>query len=230
MVWRYIYFFSISLYLSSAAAKGLDELGAENPERRQDTEDQKQGTPPQGDPQTQPKHVSPEPNRLAASLLNQRLRLSTSFGRIIAKKGDQHWKANGASDITAAFLTFAPEKFKLYATFRYTPIAVTSRKNQRFQRGMWQVFDLGTQLQYPYSEQFSFLGMLELGFIKVDSVTVDKIEPAQSSIHQAANFGLGTGFDMNFRILEKCSIGPRLYLSFGEYQFIQTSAAFSFYF
>lgn len=228
MAWRYFCLFAIFSYSNIGYAKGLDELSEANPENQEQIE--KQSNLPTSSDNTQTGTATIQ-RESSTSYWDDKFNLSTSFGRAFTIKNNDNWKPSGVTDITLSLKLFQlPDNLNLHGTIRYSPIAITGETNSRMYRGIWEIYNIGGQINAPYKDHINLLSSLELGFVQGTIRPVDGLEPKHKILQRGTNLTFGAGVDFFSTASKKVSVGPRVYMSLGKYRLIQTSAAFSFFF
>ena len=197
--------------------KGLDEISEQNPSNQPPPT-------PIADPPV------PQPTTVLSQNLSGTAFIATSVGFVGVSKSTGTWKSGGgATDIYAGYQAhLLNDKFPIFATYRYTPIAVSGREKNHEYRGVWENHALGALGKYPLTPEIDGLGGAELGLIIVHLQPTDSLEEKKEAEKNGISFTILGGLE--YKMLEnRLSVGPKLHLGFGSTSVYQFALSASFY-
>ena len=233
------------LLSAPAFAKGLNEIKAQadtEPAKPADSTPEAApaegaAKPPEGEtkpPEGETKPPEGEPvssERSALSLkLEDRLFLATSMNYATVSGGTGAWSSFGNGDLTAGWRVKdgLPRNGRLFATARFAPFDVVVAADQHSYRGVVEGWYFGALGLFAMSDKMSVSGGGELGYMVVHMDSADHL-PIDNSIEKAGvSINLSGGVD--WKMMDKFLIGPKLGLGFGAFKTLQVGAKATFFF
>jgi hypothetical protein len=116
----------------------------------------------------------------------------------------------------------------LWGSFRYAPIAVAGDVDGVAYRGVWETFNLGALGKFNLGQGLTAVGSFELGWVLVYLRQLNEVENTKN--HETNGFMASLGGGIDWDIVPKFALGPRLYAGFGSATAIQLGAAGTFSF
>ncbi len=203
----------------------------------QDKAKKKPETAPKTDAVEEAKTAEPMPEVPPRSAISEALSdhfsLGTSIGFVSVKKKGDDWRANGAADITATYVTSMHlGSSAITFTGRYLPMEVSPMAENEGEKqeysGTLQVFAVGVGMRIPIGTKGEFQPTAELAFMK------PKLEPLLTSTNVSTPDQSGTGVILgalvHWKLREGFYLGPQLHVSGGTFTTTQLSANASFVF
>jgi len=219
----------LALALSSTGmAKGLDQLQAE-PNKPADstlTAPTSTTTPPSdtvpGANSLQPAVQTQAPGPVASATGEvERMYLASSFSLISlsADKGD--WVSGATADLEAGyrFMTLM-QKFDLFGTFRYRPVEITVKADQREYRGIVESYLFGAKGRMALNSKLAINASAELGASQTHLNSIDTLPNVDQSLEKSG-VDLSLGGGVSYLVLDKLAVGTRLALGTGAFKTIQ---------
>ncbi len=219
----------LALVLSSnGMAKGLDQLQAE-PDKPADktlTTPTSTTTPTSdtvpGANTLQPAVQTQAPGPVAPATGDvERMYLASSFSLInlSADKGD--WASGAMADLEAGyrFMTLM-QKFDLFGTFRYRPVEITVKADQREYRGIVESYLFGAKGRMAINSKLAINASAELGASQTHLNSIDTLPNVDQSLEKSG-VDLSLGGGVSYLVLDKLAVGTRVALGTGAFKTIQ---------
>jgi len=218
-------------------AKGLDTLAEENPSTDSEESDetpeenakapQKAASAEKATPDANATKTAPQEG--LSKELADKLHVGTSWGLVKASKSEGNWKSSGMSDLTIAYkLPVEISGMSLWGSFRYAPMAIAGDVDSVAYRGVWEAYNLGAIGKLSLGNGLSAVGSFELGWVLVYLRQLNEVENTKN--HESNGFMASLGGGVDWDIVPKFALGPRLYAGFGSATAIQFGAAGTFSF
>lgn len=229
----------------SLLAKGLDDL---QPNERPEPGDIKSNPTPTGAQKAPSTNASTatgsvkaasdgekqaaEPPGAVSKALSERLHFSASYGWVRIPKAEVGtFSAQGIADfmILWNFLKGSGRNYKILGTLRYAPIHSENEIEGQSYKSIIEGYHIGSQYRYRFMHKdLDLIASAEVGYLLVYQESRDKYPVQDDSEKNELAYTVGTGFE--WVLIEKVSIGPRLYASFGNIQVVQFAGSATFTF
>lgn len=162
-----------------------------------------------------------------------KLAVATSFGLSDVRNGSENWRGSGMSDIFFTYdLGISLFGGGLFGTFRYAPMDVAP---QVFQDGQDQAYTgviehylAGAEYRMLLGEEFWAVGDAELGLVFTH--LNDQVGLPDEKQPEDTGFLLNVGGGLDWQLLKKFRLGPRLRVGLGSFTTIQLSGHATFAF
>lgn len=210
---------------TASFAKGLDKLtpNVANPEKANSNNSQKK----EGKNDSLKKAQKIEPSAASKSL-SDRLYIATSINYVSVSVDKGDWSSRGATDLGIGYMFHRGENLKLFGTFRYVPIDTVVEYEKQSYRGIIETYHIGVLAGYEFKKSISFLGSLEIGHNSININSIDFL-PEDDDL-ESGTFSTTIGAGAEFKLGDKFTLGPRVYIGFGDVQTVQAGATGSFIF
>lgn len=169
-----------------------------------------------------------KPSELSLKLKDH-LTVSTSFGRISAKKAGLDWNARGMNDLTAAYKL--DTGFPLWTSFRYAPFDVAPEIGDAGAKvayvGAVDGYHLGALTMFPAGSCRIFISA-ELGYLRVH--LTDEVGVINADNPPTTGTVFTVGGEARWHISPQFSLGPGIKAGSGTFSMLQLfgNATFAF--
>ena len=169
-----------------------------------------------------------QPSSLSLKLSEKMyLAMGLGFASIKGPKGE--WSTLGNADALIAYQVteFQENLWQLFLSYRFAPYDVVVRKDHENYRGNIDTHNFGGEIRRKMASLELHFGT-ELSAQIVHLKQTDQFKPKENL--EKNGFALSLGGGVDWRILEKVLIGPRLHLGIGTYTVAQLLCNFGFVF
>lgn len=164
--------------------------------------------------------------------LSQRMMVTTSFGFVSVFQKSNNWRANGASDLSASFISTTPlwAQNKPYLLLRYLPMEVSpvygSGTGTQEYLGVLNTFTLGVGLAIKVAKGVKVLPTIELASHK--AYLKEQLFSHASDTPTTSGMSMIFGAELRARIIKNFFVGPRINLGVGTFKTTQISVNVAF--
>jgi hypothetical protein len=218
----------------SVSAKGVDELEPRSPdEKSADAATEEKNVTP---PSEAPAEDTATPAAVAASPVVEKSASSQAIADKLSLFVNAGWAripkaklgtfaSSGQADIGMSWKYWTSGSHQMRVSLRYSPLHSENQIDGQSYVSVIEGYHLGHAYDWAFSSSFSWVNSLEFGYLLVYMNSRDRSAVSEKSENNELATSIMTGLD--WKMMEKLSIGPRIYGSFGTFTILQVSAATS---